>query len=81
MSIDKQIRNFVIMEEKIEKLALVCVKEGKVLGLKEAQKALDEFLNQKISKGHPEYITRKELKIFMDTYISQAEDELKNNGD
>lgn len=52
-----------------------CMNDGIILGLKESSKILNSFLDRKVAEGYPEYISRKELKVFMDTYIAEMEKE------
>jgi len=54
-----------------------CVNDGIVLGLKESLKVLNQFLDKKVEKGYPEYISRAELKTFMETYIKDTEENFK----
>lgn len=51
-----------------------CVNDGIVLGLKESLKSLNQFLDRKVAKGYPEYISRAELQTFLETYIKDTEE-------
>ena len=56
----------------LEKCFQDALKEGKINGLKIAKEILNSFLDKKIKmNGMPEYISRQELNMFMDTYISE----------
>lgn len=54
-----------------------CVNDGIVLGLKESLKSLNQFLDRKIAKGYPEYISRAELQTFLETYIKDTEENFR----
>jgi hypothetical protein len=54
-----------------------CIKDGIVLGLKESLKSLNQFLDRKIAKGYPEYISRAELQTFLETYIKNTEENFR----
>lgn len=54
-----------------------CVNDGIVLGLKESLKSLNYFLDRKVAKGYPEYISRAELQIFLETYIKNTEENFR----
>jgi hypothetical protein len=56
--------------------ALSCVNDGIVLGMKESLKVLHQFLDKKVEKGLPEYISRAELQFFMEVYIKDTEENL-----
>ncbi len=51
--------------------------DGIALGMKESLMALIKFLETKVSKGYPEYITKTELQIYMKEYIELTVNELK----
>ena len=44
------------------------VNEGIILGLKESLVGLNHLLDKKVEEGLPEYLTRNELKTFLNTY-------------
>ena len=50
-----------------------CINDGRILGLKESLRILNEFLDTKITMGYSEYITRAELRTFLETYINESE--------
>lgn len=54
-----------------------CVNDGIVLGLKESLKSLHHFLDRKVAKGYPEYISRAELQTFLETYIKDTEENFR----
>lgn len=70
-------------ENNINKLAesfRECINDGRILGLKESLRILDEFLDRKVTMGYLEYITRAELQTFLETYINESEKKsLTNN--
>ncbi len=68
---DKEIIDFV--DEKTKSIA----NKGVLLGLNESVKSLNMFLDKKVSKGLPDYISRHELNLFMKTYIEEYEKGIK----
>lgn len=51
--------------------------EGFIKGMKESHKALNQFLDEKVNRDYPEYITRQELNTFLNTYVKNWEDHFK----
>ena len=47
------------------------IDEGITLGLLESIRVLNQFIDLKVSRNLPEYITREELTIFLTGYIEQ----------
>ena len=60
-------------EDKLKNSILESINDGRILGLKESIKALNGFLDKKIEMGYPEYISRNELNTFLETYVSESE--------
>ncbi len=53
------------------------VNDGIILGLKESLKILHQFLDKKVQKGYPEYISRTELQVFLETYINDTQENMR----
>jgi hypothetical protein len=54
-----------------------CVNDGIILGLKHSLESLNYFLDRKVEKGYPEYISRTELQTFLETYIKDVEEDFR----
>ena len=58
-----------------------CVNDGIVLGMKQMTTALNDFLDEKVKRGHSEYISRSELKTFTEEYIKLTKEHLDADED